>query len=184
MIKTKKDLSNYLSADAQRNGIKSKFDYWAKLLYGNESAHAFRYLKAFRMYEYYSNINSPLRFFLRYYHRRLGLKYRLAIPINTVGPGIYIPHFQGGVVINCKSIGCNFIISSGCIIGNKDSQENRAIIGDNVELCIGSKVIGKVVIGDNVIVAPNSVVIKDIPSNCVVSGVPAKIIKQDGKKIL
>lgn len=88
------------------------------------------------------------------------------------------------MVINCKSIGCNFIISSGCIIGNKDSQENRAIIGDNVELCIGSKVIGKVVIGDNVIVAPNSVVIKDIPSNCVVSGVPAKIIKQDGQKIL
>ena len=47
-----------------------------------------------------------------------------------------------------------------------------------VELAIGAKVIGKVAIGDNVIVAPNSVVIKDVPSDVVVSGVPAVIIKR------
>ena len=38
-------------------------------------------------------------------------------------------------------------------------------------------------IGNNVIVAPNSVVVKDVPDNCVVSGIPAKIIKKDGKKV-
>ena len=58
-----------------------------------------------------------------------------------------------------------------------------ATIGDHVSLLIGSKVIGKVTIGNNVVIAPNSVVIKDVPDNCIVSGVPAKIIKQNGIKV-
>lgn len=75
--------------------------------------------------------------------------------------------------MNCIKVGENFTISSGCIVGKKGDNEHRAIIGDNVELAIGAKVIGKVAIGDNVIVAPNSVVIKDVPSDVAVSGVPA-----------
>ena len=69
-------------------------------------------------------------------------------------------------------------VSSGVVIGNKGSQDKRAIIGNNVELTIGSKIIGKVVIGNNVIVAPNSVVIKDVPDNAIVSGIPAKLINK------
>ncbi len=69
------------------------------------------------------------------------------------------------------------------VVGNNGSQEKRAIIGNNVSLTVGSMVIGKVTIGDNVTVAPNSVVIKDVPSNSVVSGVPAKIIKHNGIKV-
>lgn len=52
-----------------------------------------------------------------------------------------------------------------------------AVIGCNVDLCIGCKVIGDVHIGNNVIVAPNSVVVKDIPDNVIVSGIPAQILK-------
>ena len=80
--------------------------------------------------------------------------------------------------MNCIKIGENFTVSSGVIIGKKGDNEHRAVIGDNVELAIGAKVIGKVNIGNNVIVAPNSVVIKDVPSDVAVSGVPAVIIKK------
>lgn len=52
-----------------------------------------------------------------------------------------------------------------------------AVIGNNVDLTVGCKVIGGVHIGNNVIVAPNSVVVKDIPDCAVVSGVPARILK-------
>lgn len=69
-------------------------------------------------------------------------------------------------------------VSSSVVVGNKGTQDNRAIIGNNVELTIGCKVIGKVVLGNNVIVAPNSVVIKDVPDNAIVSGVPAKQINK------
>lgn len=74
-------------------------------------------------------------------------------------------------------------MSAGVILGKKGTNENRPYIGDNVNFSIGSKAIGKVTIGNNVIVAPNSVVIKDVPDNCIVSGVPAVIIKKDGKKV-
>ncbi len=81
------------------------------------------------------------------------------------------------MIINALSMGSNCIVNSGAIIGNKNISENKPTIGNNVEITIGAKVIGKITIGDNVIIAPNSVVVKNVPDNAVVSGVPAKIIK-------
>lgn len=69
-------------------------------------------------------------------------------------------------------------VASGVVVGNKDSQTNRATIGNYVKLTLGSKVIGRVTIGNHVIVAPNSVVVKDVEANSVVSGIPAKTIKK------
>lgn len=73
-------------------------------------------------------------------------------------------------------------INSGVVIGN-NQKGGLAIIGNYVDVSTGAKVIGGVHIGDNVIVAPNSVVIKDIPDNSVVSGIPAIIIKRNGQKV-
>lgn len=95
---------------------------------------------------------------------------------NTVGPGLRIPHLNGGIIVNCKSIGNNCTINSGVIIGNNDRGE-LAEIGDNVNLTVGCKIIGGVHIGNNAVVAPNSVVVKDVPENAVVSGIPATILK-------
>lgn len=50
-------------------------------------------------------------------------------------------------------------------------------IGDNVVVYAGAKIIGGVHIGNNVIIGANAVVTKDVPDNCVVAGVPARIIK-------
>ena len=177
MIKTKEELKFYLNEDAKANGIRQGISYIVKLLYGNVNACVYRYLKTLRKYEYYNNIGSILRFWYRFYNRRLGLKYNLAIPINVVGYGLYIPHLEGGVIVNCKSIGNNCKINSGVVVGIKHNNSQIAEIGDNVELAVGSKVIGKIKIGNNVVVAPNAVVVKDVPDNAIVGGVPAKIIK-------
>ena len=73
----------------------------------------------------------------------------------------------------------NYCIANvGVVVGNNHSWNDRPYIGDGVNLTVGCKVIGGVRVGNNVIVAPNSVVIKDIPDNCVVSGVPAVIIRK------
>lgn len=177
MINSKQDLKLYLHEDAKANGIIPGFRYLIKLFYGNVHACAFRYLKSLRKYEYYHNKGSLLRFWYRFYNRRLGLKYNLAIPINTVGYGLYLPHLEGGIIINCKSMGCNCKVNSGVVVGSKHDNSQIAIIGDNVELAVGCKVIGQVCIGDNAVVAPNAVVVKDVPSNAIVAGVPAKVIK-------
>ena len=180
MIKTKADLLDYTEADRKANHMCEH--YWLKLIYGNENARAFRYLKVLRKYEYAKNNHSFWRFWYRLVLRRLGLKYGISIFPNMVGKGLYISHL-GGVIINCKSMGEWCTITSGVVVGNRGSQQNRPTIGNNVSLTLGCKVIGLIHIGDNVIVGPNSVVVKDVPANSVVSGIPARIIKQDGKKV-
>lgn len=86
------------------------------------------------------------------------------------------PIWWGGVIINAQSVGNYCTANAGVIVGDNNRGE-KAVIGDWVDLSIGCKVIGGVSIGDNVIVAPNSVVVKDVPANAIVTGIPAKILK-------
>lgn len=65
----------------------------------------------------------------------------------------------------------------GVVIGKKLSHNTGgAIIGNNVSFGVGSKVIGEVNIGSNVIIGANAVVTKDVPDNCIVAGIPARVI--------
>lgn len=80
------------------------------------------------------------------------------------------------MIVNGRArIGKNLTIYPGVTVGA--SKSGVPTIGDNVFLGLGSKVFGGITIGNNVIVAPNAVVTKDVPDNCVVAGVPARIIK-------
>ena len=72
----------------------------------------------------------------------------------------------------------NCSVTKGVVIGNRAGQDNLATIGDNCYFTLGCKVIGRVTIGNNVIVAQNAVVTKDVGSNTLVGGIPAKPIKK------
>ena len=69
------------------------------------------------------------------------------------------------------------MVGFAVLCGNKDNQDNIPTIGDNVKLYTGCKVIGNVTIGNNAEVAPNAVVVKDVPENAIVAGIPAKILR-------
>lgn len=73
-------------------------------------------------------------------------------------------------------MGKNCWVNQGVNIGYTN-RTDCPTIGDNVRISAGAAVLGNVHIGNNVIVAANAVVTKDVPDNCVVGGVPAKIIK-------
>jgi len=181
IIRSKKDLKNFIAQDKKRYQI-SNYPFLTRLIGGNEATRALSYLKTLRLLEYYTNCRHDifgkiLKFWFEIRIRQKGLKYGIDIKPNTVGPGLYMPHI-GGIHLNLLEMGENCIVTQNVVVGQKNVPENRATIGDNVELTLGSKIIGKVIIGDNVIVAPNSVVVKDIPAYSIVSGVPAKIIKQ------
>lgn len=186
MIKTRKDLCFYLNEDRKRNNIPQKWGgYVLGLLCGHENAVAYRYIKCMRHLEYHLN-NSKNNYFHRalylYYkfkHSRMGLKYNLNIHPNTCGYGLRIVHLSGGggVILNIHSAGnyCGF--NAGVLLGNKNSELNRPTLGNHVAFGPGAKAFGKLTIGNNVFVAPNAVVTKDVPDNCIVGGVPAKILK-------
>lgn len=180
MIEDKKNLQLFIREDAKANGIKLGFSYYVKLFYGNINSRAFRYLKSLRKYEYSINTHGLLLFWHRFYNRRLGAKYNIAITPNTVGYGIKLPHLEQGVIINCASMGNHCIVNSGVVLGHKGPGMNvkKPIVGNNVNFCVGCKIIGDIFIGDNVLVAPNSVVVKDVPANSVVVGIPARVINQ------
>lgn len=94
-----------------------------------------------------------------------------------LGKGIKLYH-PFATILNAVKIGDNFVCRNNTTIGNKDSsQNNRPVIGNNVEIGANVVIFGNICIGDNVIIGAGSVVNKSIPNNCIVVGNPAKIIK-------
>lgn len=184
MIRTRKELRFYIQEDGKRNGQdRGYIRYIMSLIAGSEQAHAFKYLKCLRHEEYHLNNQGFLHKLLAaFWHvrvGRLGLRYGIAIHPNTCGYGLRIAHLSGGggILLNVNKIGnyCGF--NSGVLIGNVGNNKNRPTIGNYVAFGPGAKAFGKITIGDNVFVAPNAVVTKDVLPNATVAGVPAKVLK-------
>lgn len=99
----------------------------------------------------------------------------------TVGAGLYIGHPYGITVNDKVVIGRNCNIHKGVTIGreNRGSREGTPTIGDNVWIGINATVVGKIAIGDDVLIAPNSFVNFDVPSHSIVIGNPAKVISKE-----
>ena len=137
-------------------------------------------LKSFRKCQFCRN---KLSLFLNRYTFR-SVKKALNIEIygkTQIGYGLYIGHAFGITINFGATIGNNCNIHRGVLIG----QENRGIrkgvptIGNNVWMGINSSIIGKITIGDDVIIAPNSFVNCDVPSHSIVFGNPCIIKHKD-----
>jgi serine O-acetyltransferase len=105
----------------------------------------------------------------------------LFIATNDIGPGLFIQH-GFATIIAAKSIGKDCWINQQVTIGYSNKTDTPEL-GDNVVVNAGAKIIGKVKVGKNSIVGANAVVVKNIPDNCTVVGVPAYIIRRNGIKV-
>lgn len=139
-----------------------------------------------RQYEYSLNCRKGLLGSLRltFYKvvwKRLSYKLGYTIPPNCIGAGLLLPHY-GTIIITPKAkIGENCVIHCCVNIGINSRGENNKgapVIGNNVYISPGAKLFGGIMIGDNVIIGANAVVNKSFPSNVVIAGCPAKIVKQ------
>ncbi|MBE9006676.1 serine acetyltransferase [Fortiea sp. LEGE XX443] len=97
-----------------------------------------------------------------------------------IGAGLFIQH--GFSTIIMADMGEKCWVNQQVTIGYKD-KSGRPKIGNNVRITAGAKVLGNIQVGDNVTIGANSVVVKDVPRDCVVVGIPASIIKRNGIKV-
>lgn len=106
-------------------------------------------------------------------------------PGARIGGSLFIDHGMGIVIGETAIIGDNVTMYQGVTLGGtgKEKGKRHPTIGDNVVLGAGAKVLGNITIGDNSYIGSNAVVIKDVPNNSTIVGVPGRITKQDGKKI-
>jgi serine O-acetyltransferase len=105
----------------------------------------------------------------------------LFISTNDIGPGLFIQH-GFATIIAAKSIGRDCWINQQVTIGYSNKTDCPEL-GDNVTINAGAKIIGKVKMGNGSKAGANAVVVKDVPDNCTVVGVPAYIIRRNGIKV-
>lgn len=184
MIKSKEDLAFYLEEDkkayhkAKTNGIRG---FIASIIYNDYN---YDYIKNLRKWEYYLNMGGVLQYYYAWRCEWLKKKCGIDLQPNVAGPGLHIVH--GKVVINVYAkIGCNCKILSDVTIGisgRKDATE-APIIGNNVYIGTGARILGNVSIADNVVIGANAVVTKSIiEQGITVGGIPARKISNTGSE--
>lgn len=130
-------------------------------------------------------------FFHRWRYKYLSEKWNVSIPLYVFEKGLMITHLQNIVVSNQVKVGqyCRLFhnITLGIKLGRKtENKRSCPIIGNGVTICTGAVVVGGIDIADGVMIGANAVVTKSFKEkNCVIGGVPAKVISNDaGFKML
>ena len=106
-------------------------------------------------------------------------------PGAQIGDGFFIDHGMGVVIGETAIVGDDVTLFQGVTLGGtgRETGKRHPTLGNNVVVGTGAKILGNIHIGENSYIGANAVVIKDVPANATVVGVPGRITKQDGKKM-
>lgn len=124
-------------------------------------------------------------FLARWISQRAARKTGIEIhPGATIGNGLFIDHGSGVIIGETAIIGDNVTLYQGVTLGGtgKETGKRHPTLEDNVMVSAGAKIIGSFTIGENSKIGAGSVVLKPVPANCTVVGVPGRIVKRDNKK--
>lgn len=200
MIYSRQELKRYIILDRAIQPIAHPF---LSAITFSESWSVRRYLTVLRHLEYHKNVLSLYRRFFvlkrdkRCIHYMImgGIIYHIVLYLvffifwrhkslvtgiqvypNTCGPGLAITHRSYVHIDNITRIGRNCSILPMVLFGK--NKPGRIVVGDNVTFGCGVTVLAPCKIGSNVFIGAGAVVNKDIPDNCIVAGVPAKIVRK------
>ena len=144
-------------------------------------------VKAIRMYRRAHKHYLKGHFFrARWISQRAARKTGIEIhPGAKIGKRLVIDHGTGTVIGETAEIGDDCLLYQGVTLGGtgKEVGKRHPTLGNNVMISAGAKVLGPFKIGDNSRVAAGAVVLEEVPPNSTVVGVPAHVVKQNGKKI-
>ena len=145
---------------------------------------SFKAIINYRIAHYFYNKNHY--FIARYISERSKRKTGIEIhPGAKIGKNLFIDHGMGVVIGETSIIGDNVIIYQGATLGGtgKEKGKRHPTIGNNVMISSGAKILGSFKVGDNSKIGAGSVVLKEVPPNSTVVGIPGKIVKKDNQKI-
>lgn len=106
-------------------------------------------------------------------------------PAAKIGTSFFIDHGMGVVIGETAEIGDYVTLFQGVTLGGtgKEHGKRHPTLGNHVVVGAGAKILGGIKVGDNVKIGANSVVLKSVPANSTVTGVPARIIKMEGERL-
>lgn len=106
-------------------------------------------------------------------------------PGAKIGEGLFIDHGSGVVIGETTEIGDNVTIYQGVTLGGtgKEKGKRHPTIGNNVVVSVGAKVLGSFTVGDNSRIGAGSVVLKEVPPDSTVVGIPGKVVAKNGRKV-
>ncbi|MBE9046784.1 serine O-acetyltransferase [Pleurocapsales cyanobacterium LEGE 10410] len=106
-------------------------------------------------------------------------------PGAQIGKGVFIDHGMGVVIGETAIVGDYSLIYQGVTLGGtgKETGKRHPTLGENVVVGGGAKVLGNIQIGNNVRIGAGSVVLRDVPSNCTVVGIPGRVVYRSGVKV-
>ena len=128
-----------------------------------------------------------LKFLARWISQRCVRRTNIEIhPAARIGRRFFIDHGTGVVIGETTEIGDDCILYQGVTLGGtgKDKGKRHPTLGNNVMVGAGAKVLGPIKIGNNVRIAAGAVVLDEIPDNCTAVGVPARVVRRNGAKIV
>lgn len=177
-----KECSNLIKSDFLRYG-KSNFSAlgFLSIFYSHPN---FRIMVMHRLANTYSK-KHLLGFMARLWYRQLKAKYGMQIRLKAkIGPGFLLNHWGPMNIGHGIKIGKNCNVSQGVTLGNisRGRKKGRPTIGNEVWIGSHAVVVGKIKIGNDVLIAPLSFVNFDVPDGSVVVGNPGKIVSQKGSE--
>jgi len=106
-------------------------------------------------------------------------------PAARLGPGLFIDHGMGVVIGETAEVGTNVTLLQGVTLGGTSlkREKRHPTLGDNVVVGAGAKIIGAFRIGDGSRIGAGSVVVREVPPNSVVVGVPGRVTYRDGQRV-
>ena len=125
-------------------------------------------------------------FLARWVSQRAARKTGIEIhPGATIGKGLFIDHGSGVIIGETAELGDNITLYQGVTLGGtgKEQGKRHPTLEDNVMVSAGAKVLGSFTIGENSKIGAGSVVLKEVPPNCTVVGVPGRVVKMNDEKI-
>ncbi len=106
-------------------------------------------------------------------------------PGAKIAHGVFIDHGMGVVIGETAEVGEGCVLFQGVTLGGtgKETGKRHPTLEQNVMVSAGAKVLGNICLGENVKIGAQAVVLKDVPPNCTVVGVPGRVVVRDGQRV-